>query len=259
MSTIKLLQLMFLSVIIVLFYSTNIFAQTKCTNPSGYTNTINGKTLTTEWKPVPFVKSYRFEIAFNNKTSSVNVGPSTKYSNSIPGGTYVIEYRVANLCPVFELDTTIIFAAQADINSNAAMCAEVNQYPLTDVHLVSINGGKAVQMTGQEIVDQLCPTLTGGGVGGNTNRLATLSPTTVSPNPFTETTTLNFQLTKSSDVRIQMFDTKGQQYELEFTNKIMEAGAYNLPINGQELSVGVYYIRLTINGEATVHKLMKIE
>jgi len=60
-------------------------------------------------------------------------------------------------------------------------------------------------------------------------------------------------------VRIQMFDTKGQQYELEFTNKIMEAGAYNLPINGQELSVGVYYIRLTINGEATVHKLMKIE
>lgn len=92
-----------------------------------------------------------------------------------------------------------------------------------------------------------------------TRRMAILPETSITPNPFTENTSLNFQLKQTADVSLQLYSATGQQYNTGFTNQTLEPGIHNLPIAGAELPIGVYFARLTIHGESTIYKLMKIE
>ena len=68
------------------------------------------------------------------------------------------------------------------------------------------------------------------------------------PNPFNPTTTIEYQLPEPSNVRLEVFNSLGQQVALLIDNQIqsgyqaLEWNATNT--NGNELSSGIYYCRI---------------
>ncbi len=63
------------------------------------------------------------------------------------------------------------------------------------------------------------------------------------PNPFSETTTLRYELPQQSHVRLELYDMLGQRVS-ELTNATQTAGSHTLPISGISLPSGIYVVRL---------------
>jgi spore coat protein A len=64
----------------------------------------------------------------------------------------------------------------------------------------------------------------------------------VMPNPFTQTFTIRFNLPQSSDVMLNMYDTKGSLIK-KVQNKTLSKGQQTLTIDGSELVNGIYFLR----------------
>ncbi|MDX1909637.1 MAG: DUF1501 domain-containing protein [Bacteroidia bacterium] len=78
---------------------------------------------------------------------------------------------------------------------------------------------------------------------------------TPAPNPFAATTTIPFQ-TPAGHVLIQLFNAAGQRINT-LTDQAYEAGSYEIPLDGEGLSPGVYYCRLQQGGHQMVLPLVK--
>ncbi len=78
----------------------------------------------------------------------------------------------------------------------------------------------------------------------------------VYPNPFTNFTTLNYQLKENSKVEITLSDVLGKQIILY--NNLQTAGKHDLTIDSKalELSKGIYFIRINVNGEIKTNKIL---
>lgn len=64
------------------------------------------------------------------------------------------------------------------------------------------------------------------------------------PNPFNPTSIISYQLSKSSEVKLIIYDSLGKEVT-KLVNEYKSAGNYKLEFNGSELSSGVYYISLS--------------
>jgi|GEM_PF-1356358 len=79
------------------------------------------------------------------------------------------------------------------------------------------------------------------------------------PNPFNPSTTIRYQIKEAGDVRIEIYNTRGQKLR-SFNNAKAKAGYYQVTwdgkdANGKELSSGVYIYRM-ISGKYTSSKKM---
>jgi hypothetical protein len=72
---------------------------------------------------------------------------------------------------------------------------------------------------------------------------------TVYPNPFNETTNINFSIKEKSSVTLKIIDQYGQDIFNEINNIQTEQGNYIVPFDGQNLSKGIYFCTLQINGQ----------
>jgi hypothetical protein len=63
------------------------------------------------------------------------------------------------------------------------------------------------------------------------------------PNPFNPSTTIKYELPKSSDVELSVFDVLGREVAV-VVNARKEAGSYEVRFDGSVLSSGVYLYRL---------------
>jgi len=68
------------------------------------------------------------------------------------------------------------------------------------------------------------------------------------PNPFNPTTNIKFQIAKSSNVKLTIYDVIGKEVEI-LVDKKLEAGGYQADFDGTNLPSGVYYYQLTVNSE----------
>jgi PKD repeat protein len=78
------------------------------------------------------------------------------------------------------------------------------------------------------------------------------------PNPFTETTTINYTLPESSRVNIKLYDIMGREVA-ELLNSNQQAGQQELTVNKNEynLTKGVYIVKFNIDGASGIsHKLI---
>jgi PKD repeat protein len=77
------------------------------------------------------------------------------------------------------------------------------------------------------------------------------------PNPTNENTNIAFELSKSSNVELTLLDILGKKTIL-ISNQKAEAGQHQLNIskNGLNLSPGVYFVRLIVDGNPTIKKLI---
>ena len=80
------------------------------------------------------------------------------------------------------------------------------------------------------------------------------------PNPFNPTTELRFELARSSDVRLEVFDTRGRRVVTLLATS-MEAGAHTLRWDGRAddgspISSGTYFARLLTADGVHTHKMV---
>jgi hypothetical protein len=70
------------------------------------------------------------------------------------------------------------------------------------------------------------------------------------PNPFNNQTKIKFDLPKYSEIRIIVFDLLGRKKDI-ITDGIYQAGKYEVNYSPKDLSSGIYFYRMEVNGEIT--------
>jgi len=78
------------------------------------------------------------------------------------------------------------------------------------------------------------------------------------PNPFNATTSIHFAISKSSSVKILIYDLMGRELQT-FVDEKLSAGIYARNFNGAGLSSGVYYYRLIVNGYSDTKKMLLLK
>ena len=75
------------------------------------------------------------------------------------------------------------------------------------------------------------------------------------PNPFNPSTTISYNLAKSGNVRIKVFNISGKEIE-ELVNKKLEAGIHKITFNASKYSSGIYFYSMIIDGNVVNTKKM---
>ena len=81
------------------------------------------------------------------------------------------------------------------------------------------------------------------------------------PNPFQSSVVLSFELEKTEEVRIDIFDISGKRVR-EFLVGVYDAGRTELTWGGRDdlgrlLSSGIYFVRMATEEETSVRKIFK--
>jgi len=75
------------------------------------------------------------------------------------------------------------------------------------------------------------------------------------PNPFNPTTTIKYQLKDNGFVSLKIYDVLGKEIE-ELVNENKSAGFYNATFNASNLTSGLYFYRLSVNGFVETKKML---
>ncbi len=81
---------------------------------------------------------------------------------------------------------------------------------------------------------------------------------TIQPNPFSEQTTLYYTLERSGRMQLMANSADGKQLRV-LHEASLEAGQYQHEWHTSDLSPGVYYVTLLLDGEAVVKKAVKVQ
>ena len=68
-----------------------------------------------------------------------------------------------------------------------------------------------------------------------------------SPNPFVESTSIQYQLKTPADVNIAVYDAQGVEIKV-LVNKRQPAGSYTETFNAKGLASGIYFIKVAKDG-----------
>jgi hypothetical protein len=77
------------------------------------------------------------------------------------------------------------------------------------------------------------------------------------PNPTNENTNISFNLNKTSDVTVQVYDLTGKLVKSIYNNTKLYSGEYNLNFNVSNLELGTYIVLLQTNTEKKIAKFIK--
>ena len=80
----------------------------------------------------------------------------------------------------------------------------------------------------------------------------------VYPNPYNLSFNINFYLSRSSKVKIELFNLLGKKVK-EIENKNIGIGNHQYLINTPELSSGVYFLKAEINKEFFSKRILLIK
>ena len=75
------------------------------------------------------------------------------------------------------------------------------------------------------------------------------------PNPFNPTTKINFAIPKQGLVTLKIYDILGREVA-NLINEVKAAGFYSVDFNASELSSGVYFYRVDVNGYNDIKKMV---
>ncbi|MCB2200909.1 T9SS type A sorting domain-containing protein [bacterium] len=75
------------------------------------------------------------------------------------------------------------------------------------------------------------------------------------PNPFNPTTEIRFGLPQAGNVKLTLYNVMGQRVAT-LLNGEMTAGFHNLTVNGANLSSGIYFYSLDVNGFHSMKKMV---
>lgn len=78
------------------------------------------------------------------------------------------------------------------------------------------------------------------------------------PNPFNPSTKIKFQINKNGIVKLSVFDSKGNTVK-NLLNERKSAGEYSVDFSGVNLSSGVYFYKLEVNGISETKRMLLIK
>ena len=78
------------------------------------------------------------------------------------------------------------------------------------------------------------------------------------PNPFNPTTRINFALPKSGLVTLKVYNILGKEVAT-LVNEVKNIGTYSVDFNASNLSSGIYFYKLEVNGFSEVKKMSLIK
>jgi hypothetical protein len=75
------------------------------------------------------------------------------------------------------------------------------------------------------------------------------------PNPFNSRTTVVFDVSQKTNVRLSLFDLLGREVRV-VTNGIIDPGVHRVTLDGVNLSTGTYYLQLSTDRERKVKPIL---
>jgi len=78
------------------------------------------------------------------------------------------------------------------------------------------------------------------------------------PNPFYPTTNIKFEITKSSDIKIIVYDFMGREVQT-LINKNMNPGTYEAQFDGSSLNSGIYFCKIFAGNFSDVKRMMLVK
>jgi hypothetical protein len=78
------------------------------------------------------------------------------------------------------------------------------------------------------------------------------------PNPFNPVTNIEFMVSKSSFVKLAVFDVSGREVET-LVNQSMSAGSYKADWNATKYSSGIYFYSITTENYHETKKMILIK
>lgn len=78
------------------------------------------------------------------------------------------------------------------------------------------------------------------------------------PNPFNPRTLIKYDIASEGNVTIKVFDMLGRELAV-LVNEYKQAGTYSTDFDGSNLSSGVYYYALEVNGQREVKKMVLVK
>ncbi len=169
----------------------------------------------------------------------------------------------SNLFPKFVTDAgganaawydTYAGSHSIDTTKTVAQIGFVNAFPTnlednSDFRLTAASTAS----TGASFSD---PSFTGGFVGINELTSLTENSFLVYPNPATSNVKVSFMMNERNKVNVILFDVLGNVVSTIANSNELEEGSQVLDINTSNLSSGIYYISLEINGNKETKKLI---
>ena len=75
------------------------------------------------------------------------------------------------------------------------------------------------------------------------------------PNPFNPSTEIGYQLTKTAEVQLIVYNIIGKEI-VTLVNQVQQAGHHTLTFNANNLASGMYYARLKAEGKVQIRKML---
>ena len=75
------------------------------------------------------------------------------------------------------------------------------------------------------------------------------------PNPFNSQTKIDYEILKSAFVNITVYDMQGKEIQ-SLVNGEKQIGKHSINFNAQNISTGIYFTRMSINGKS--QKIIKM-
>jgi hypothetical protein len=78
------------------------------------------------------------------------------------------------------------------------------------------------------------------------------------PNPFNPTTNIKFSIVNSGDVKLVVYDIQGREVQT-LVNESLKPGTYEAAFDGSQLTSGVYFNKLFVNGFTETKKMLLVK
>jgi hypothetical protein len=78
------------------------------------------------------------------------------------------------------------------------------------------------------------------------------------PNPFNPLTTINYSIREAGNVEIKVYDLLGREVAV-LVNDFKQAGNYEVTLNAQNLSSGIYFYRMTSGNFTDVKRMVLVK
>jgi PKD repeat protein len=167
------------------------------------------------------------------------------------GGTWVLKYNKSgiDLTSVTTVPDDFIPVSASDWSQESA-ALPINYLSETGVRIKFVfysNGGNNLYIDDINIVSATA------GIGEiNLSQLNL----TVTPNPFSESTRINFSLSSNCYVSADIYDLIGQRV-LKLTDENLNAGNHEYNISRSQLgSSGIYFVKMIVDGQTITKKLI---
>jgi hypothetical protein len=99
------------------------------------------------------------------------------------------------------------------------------------------------------------PAVPAGAIAGNVSVVDGFQLAQNYPNPFNPSTNIKFELKKTANVTLEVFNTLGQKVST-LVNSKLAAGPHEVAFNGKDLASGLYLYRLTADNVTLTKKMM---